>query len=227
MRNARPRSKKRMARNPQGTRQRLLKAAFHEIYRTGFRSADLDTILDAAQVTKGALYHHFESKEALGHAVIDELMAPEGREKWQLRMQRGEDPITALIEAFESTSFTPESVNRGCAVNNLALEMSQVDEAFRKRIWELFRDWKAEIAKALRRGQTRGLVRKDVDAGEVAIFICAAYEGYISLAKSSQDAAILRSGIRHMIGYVESLRVPGSHAGGADKVPKGRVFVAP
>jgi TetR/AcrR family transcriptional regulator, transcriptional repressor for nem operon len=49
---------------------------------SGFRSADVNAILAAAGVTKGALYHHFENKEALGYAVVDEVIASRTREKW-------------------------------------------------------------------------------------------------------------------------------------------------
>ena len=51
------------------------------MYRSGFRSADLDAILAAAGVTKGALYYHFDNKEALGYAVVDELIASNLRQK--------------------------------------------------------------------------------------------------------------------------------------------------
>jgi hypothetical protein len=61
-------------RNPQRTTERLLQAAFQEIYKSGFRGTDLETILRAAGVTKGAMYHHFASKKALGYAVVDEIM---------------------------------------------------------------------------------------------------------------------------------------------------------
>lgn len=222
-----PHPKKRAARDLRGTRQRLLEAASQEIYTSGFRGASLDTILAAAEVTKGALYHHFESKEALGHAVLEEVIAAEGREKWQRRLQRSEDPITALVQAIRATSLLPEHVKGGCALNNLAQEMSPVDAAFRKQIAELFQDWESAIAQALRRGQLRGVVRKDVDVHEVGTFIVAAYEGYISLAKSAQDASVLRSGIRNLVSYLESLRVPGSVASEAGEGPKARVFVAP
>lgn len=218
------RPKKPVIRSLPGTRQRLLEAASQEIYASGFRAASLDTILDKAQVTKGALYHHFESKDALGHAVLDEVIAKEGRGKWQDRLQGNEDPVAALIEAIQATSLLPEHVNGGCALNNLAQELSPVDEGFRNRISELFHDWEAAIAQALRRGQARRLVRKDVDAEEVATFIVAAYEGYLSLAKGSQDAAKLRAGIRNLTGYVESLRVPGGRIGGT---PEAGVFTAP
>ena len=58
-------------RNPEQTRDRLLQAAFQEVFRHGFQSAGIDAILAATNVTKGALYYHFESKEALGFAVIE------------------------------------------------------------------------------------------------------------------------------------------------------------
>src|SRR5262245_46602053 len=44
-------------RNPDLTRENLLQAAFWEMYRNGFRAADLDAILKKARVTKGARYH--------------------------------------------------------------------------------------------------------------------------------------------------------------------------
>jgi len=56
--------KKPKFRDPERTRERLLQAAFREVYRYGFQSAGIDTILAATNVTKGALYHHFKSKEA-------------------------------------------------------------------------------------------------------------------------------------------------------------------
>ena len=53
-------------RDPGRTRQHLLEAAFQEIYKVGFQAASLQTILSNAGVTKGALYHHFKNKKALG-----------------------------------------------------------------------------------------------------------------------------------------------------------------
>jgi TetR/AcrR family transcriptional repressor of nem operon len=71
----RPRRSGAAPRDPERTRKRLLQAAFHEIHRSGFRSADVDAILAKAGVTKGALYYHFDNKEALGYAVVDEVIA--------------------------------------------------------------------------------------------------------------------------------------------------------
>ena len=69
-------------RDPERTRERLLQAASREIYRSGFQSASLDTILASAGVTKGALYYHFKNKEALGYAVVEEVISPDVRGTW-------------------------------------------------------------------------------------------------------------------------------------------------
>jgi AcrR family transcriptional regulator len=183
-----------------------LKAAFQEIHLSGFRSADMDAILAQAGVTKGALYYHFDSKEALGYAVVDEVIADIARDKWWQPLRNPTNPIDTLIGIVQSTSVNPKDLQRGCALNNLAQEMSPIDEGFRKRTARLFKHWHDAIARALRTGQEHGVVRSNVDADEAATFLIAAYEGYFSLAKNSQDARVLRSGLRHLVGYLEGLR---------------------
>jgi TetR/AcrR family transcriptional regulator, transcriptional repressor for nem operon len=111
-----------------------------------------------------------------------------------------------MARIVQSTSTKSEWLRGGCPINNLAQEMSPLDEEFRKRLAKLFSGWYNGIAAALRRGQKRGLVRSDVDANERAIFLVALYEGYLSLAKNAQDARVLRAGKRILILHLELLR---------------------
>jgi AcrR family transcriptional regulator len=193
-------------RNPERTRRNLLDAAFQEIYKSGFRGTDLETILERAGVTKGALYYYFGSKEELGYAVIDEVIMEIGKEKWQQPLQNAGNPVDLLGEIFLGTSTKLEHVCGGCPVNNLAQEMSALDEGFRKRLAKHFEIWHKAIANALRRGQERGQVRKDVDVNDTATFLMATYEGYFSLAKIAQDARVRQNGMKSMVRYLETLR---------------------
>ena len=195
-------------RNPERTRERLLQAAFQEIFKSGFRGTDLDTILRTAGVTKGAMYHHFENKEALGYAVLDEIIANMGQEKWGWPLKNAVNPIDTLIAIIRSTSLKPSDVRFGCALNNLSQEMAPLDEGFRKRTAKMFRGWQISIANALRDGKKRGMVRADVNPEEMGSFLVATYEGYISLAKSDQDPATLVAGEKAMIKFLETLRAP-------------------
>ncbi len=205
---AKKRGSKATARDAARTRDSLLQAAFEEMHKSGFRGSDLETMLRKVGVTKGAMYHHFDNKEALGYAVVDEVIAAIMREKWQAPLRHAENPIDALIGIVEGTSLKSEHVSCGCPLNNMAQEMSPLDEGFRKRTAKVFEDWHGAVATALREGKSRGMVRKDVDADETATFLIAAYEGYISLAKCFQSASSLRAGGKTLVGYLESLRPP-------------------
>ena len=197
---------KRRVRDPERTRERLLQAAFREVYRFGFQSAGVDTILAATNVTKGALYYHFDSKEALGHAIVEEIIAKLTHDKWLVPLERGKDPINTLIGIVRRTSVRAEDVKGGCPLVNLAQEMSPLDEQFRTRLEAIFRAWQEGIATALRRGQGEGTVRRDLVAEETAGFLIAMYEGYVLLAKNAQDPKLWNVGIRNIVGWLKSLR---------------------
>jgi TetR/AcrR family transcriptional regulator, transcriptional repressor for nem operon len=192
-----------------------LQAAFREVYRSGFQSAGIDTILAATNVTKGALYYHFESKEALGYAVVEEIVAKFTRDRWLLPLERSEDkdPIDALIAVVQAIPVRPRDVKGGCPLVNLAQEMSQLDEQFRKRLERIFHGWQEGIAMVLRRGQSQGTVRRDLVPEEAASFLIAMVEGYEVLTKNAQDPKVWNTGIRNIVGWLNSLRAPGERRG--------------
>jgi TetR/AcrR family transcriptional repressor of nem operon len=199
-------------RDPEGTRQRLLQAAFREVYRYGFQSAGIDAILAATNVTKGALYYHFESKEALGHAIIEEIIAEITKDRWLRPLQQSKDknPIDALIGIVQAIPARPRDVKRGCPLVNLTQEMSQLDEQFRKRLERIFQAWQEGIATALRKGQSTGTVRRDLVPEETASFLIAMVEGYEVLAKNAQDAKVWNMGIKNIVSWLSSLRAVGN-----------------
>ena len=195
-------------RDPQGTRQKLLTFAAGEIHRHGFQAASLDRILTSAGVTKGALYYHFPNKAALGKAVVDEVFRSWALDHWIRPLEKTGDPIDAIKRQLNSTasSATPEVVELGCPLNNMAQEMSLVDEEFRRCVCGTFDLWREGLASALRRGQSAGYVRPDIDPDAVATFLVAAAEGSIGMAKNAKSLAMLRSSLGHLIAYVETLR---------------------
>jgi len=215
---------KRRLRDPEGTRERLLQAAFREIHRSGFQSAGIDTILAATKVTKGALYYHFESKEALGHAVVEEKIATLTRDRWLHPMQSEGEAIDILIGVVRGLPTRPADVRQSCPLLNLAQEMSPLDEQFRKRLERIFLAWQEGIARLLRRGQSQGTVRRDLNPDETASFLVAMVEGHASLAKNAQDAKVWEVGIKNIVGWLESLREPGNRKRGrSNRVPRGAV----
>jgi len=199
-----------LRRQPDLTRQRLLDSAFAEIYRSGFRGASLDAILQHAGVTKGALYHHFESKTALGHAVIEEVIRPWIEEGWKPLIGAGNVIDTSLgLCARLLEARTAQAIECGCPLNNLISEMAPVDEDFRVRLQGILDDWRRGLAGALRQGQARGTVRRDIEASAAADFIISCIEGSVSLAKAKHSRRFLESSTRGLVDYLEQLRPRG------------------
>src|SRR6201982_2450720 len=106
--------KKRRSRDPERTRERLLQAGFREIYRSGFQSASIDAILAATNVTKGALYYHFESKEALGYAIVEEKIAKLTRDRWLRPMRSEGEPIDILMGVVRRIPAGPQDIPSRC-----------------------------------------------------------------------------------------------------------------
>jgi AcrR family transcriptional regulator len=200
---------KRRVRDPDGTRGKLLAAGFAEIHRHGFQAASLETILERAGVTKGALYHHFPDKAALGYAIVDEVVRNPILEVYlaPLRAATG-DPLAALqgVIRRRADDFVAGGIELGCPLNNLAQEMSPLDEKFRRRVRATLDAWTEGFADALERARAAGTVRREVDPAAVATFLVAAIEGSFGLAKNARSVGVLRSNLELLAQLLDGLR---------------------
>ncbi len=193
---------------PKQTRQALLMAAYAEMHRSGYQAASMDKILARTGVTKGALYHHFRGKHPLGIAVLTDLISQAIAARFLAPLADCDDPVETLrrtiLEACEGLS--DEDIALGCPLNNLALEMSPVDEAFRETVGACYDRWRDAIAAALRRGQQGGCVKADVDAEASAAFVVGALAGCRSVAKNTQSREMLMACARQLCSYLETLK---------------------
>ncbi len=189
------------------TREKILEAAAEEMYRVGYQAASLCDMLKRLGISKGALYHHFGSKLELGYAVLDDVLAPRAGAEWDAALNR-EDPIAGLCDLLDAEArfLSGHRLECGCPINNLAQEMSPLDEGFRQRIQRIYGLWHRRIQNALAGAQQRGLLRQDFDAGEVAYFVIASLQGAVGLAKNSQDCAIFRASINGLKRYLLDLK---------------------
>ncbi|MET9956951.1 ScbR family autoregulator-binding transcription factor [Streptomyces sp. NPDC006339] len=135
-----------MAKQERGTRSRqaILEAAAEVFDLRGFDAASTNEILARSGLTRGALYHHFPSKESIAVALLDAhsgaLLAPERPTKLQsiidltfafaVRLQR--DPVlrASVRLAVEKTSF-PRPVNTPYEQSSAAIR-GLLDEAQRQ-----------------------------------------------------------------------------------------------
>jgi len=196
-------------RSPENTRQRILDAAFDEFYKNGFQGGSLNRIVDDAATTKGALFHHFTGKKDLGYAVVREVIHPQFVQHWSDPLADSTDPITDLKRIFRQGAkkkIADGGLVHGCPVNNLAQEMSPLDEKFRKSLEKIYGVWRETVAAAFARGIKAGKVRKDVSPPKVAAFIAAAQAGIAGTAKNAQDKELLLQTSQAFFDYLDSLK---------------------
>ena len=196
-------------RAPENTRGKILQAAFDEFYRNGFQGGSLNRIVDKARTTKGALFHHFKGKKDLGHAVVREVIQPDFKQQWSDPLAYSSDPITDLKRIFRQcakTKIANGGLVYGCPLNNLAQEMSPLDEKFRQSLEKIYVAWRETVAAAFARGIKAGKVRKDVSPRKVAAFIVAAQGGMAGTAKNAQNEELLLQTGQALFDYFDSLK---------------------
>ena len=96
-----------MARNkhPEQTVQLILDTATRLFLQKGYDKTTLQDIIDATKLSKGAIYHHFASKEAILIAVVDRMGDFNSAVLAEIRDRKGLTGAEKLRELFR-TSMT-------------------------------------------------------------------------------------------------------------------------
>jgi len=154
------------------TRAVIIRAAADVFGARGFGGASMADICVAAGLTKGALYFHFVSKDALALAVIDtqhERAIALGDEL----LHSDQPGLQVLLRmGFElGKQVRDDPVSR--AGIRLTLESSNLSVP----VVTPYEDWMAACEVLLRRAIRDGDVRPDVDVAAAAHFISPAFTG--------------------------------------------------
>lgn len=172
------------------TRLAILTAAAEHFGRNGYHATSLDSVLADSGGTKGALYFHFASKEALARAVIAEMV-----QRWaDLRGQvshPGLDPLEALLALVDEVirRLIEDPIARGGTRLLNDLPRSAQDAGGHYGCGE--RDAAALLAEAAQ----AGLLREGIDPALVARQIVALVTGHRQICDAVEDRLSLRQRI--------------------------------
>jgi TetR/AcrR family transcriptional repressor of nem operon len=197
-------------RNAEQTRTRILEAAQEEIYQNGYQGMRIETILQKTNLAKGALYHHFPNKLALGYAVVDEILMAQIQNTWNEYAGTYPDPLTAIQQLFlgKAECYKNEACFKGCPLNNLNQEMAAIDQGFHERLEKAMELIHKSIISSLEHGQQQNYVRADINPANIAMFIMASYQGIMGTAKCMQAPELLGDLFATLNNYIDTLRAP-------------------
>ncbi len=153
------------------TRQHIIQVAAQMFARKGFFGTSIADLSRAAGLTKGALYHHFESKDALFLAVIQRV-----RDVWRREVARdvlkAQDALDRLAVLFENhIRLVGENQTLCLVLDRLGVEVEGLSSDFAVALQETYGDLARFIERIIHKGQRLGQVRDDLDARQVALNI--------------------------------------------------------
>ena len=192
---------------PRGeARARLLEAARSLVRHRGFAATSVDELCAAAGVTKGAFFHHFPSKEALGVALIDDWTATTGVLFASHPYNNLPDPLERVFGYLDLRREIlgqpiPEfSCVAGTTVQEAYETSIPIRMAAERSLRSGFDHVRAHLAAALAAHPVAG-----VTAESLARQFQIAVQGGIVLAKALDDPAPAREAFDHLERYLRLL----------------------
>ncbi|WP_320720688.1 acrEF/envCD operon transcriptional regulator [Enterobacter sp. 296B2] len=125
----------------QQTRQQLIEAAIGQFATRGVASTTLTDIADAAKVTRGAVYWHFNSKAEIFNAIWEQQLPLRDIIRDRLSFSESDDPLLMLREQFITALQYIAHEPRQCALLQILYHKCEFtsdmisENEIRKRIW--------------------------------------------------------------------------------------------
>jgi AcrR family transcriptional regulator len=128
----------------------------------------MDEVAAPAQVSKGTLYHFFESKQDLFLAAMIDSYEESLRIHDTARDERAEDPRVRLDQILDGMSKVHAAIATRMTVHYQAWGVVAGDAGGRERLYgflaDFFDERSADISEVIRDGQRRGVFAADADA---------------------------------------------------------------
>lgn len=188
-------------------RTRMLGAALTLIRAKGYAATRVDDICAAAGVTKGAFFHHFKTKEAIGVAAADHWSEMTGALFADAPYHLPADPLERVLAYldFRKALLRGSVPEFTCLVGTMVQEVYETSPAIRdacaRSIGSHARTLEADIGAAMRdRDMAPGWT-----AQSLALHTQSVIQGAFILAKARGGAKVAADSIDHLRRYITLL----------------------
>lgn len=190
------------------TRLMILEKAFELIYTKGYQTTSIDEIIATTQVTKGAFFYHFKSKDEMGLAIINELMKTGMMHDYLQAGKENEHPLDTIYRIFKTLLLGNNflKVAYGCPAGNFTQEMAPWNESFRVALAGLVDQLLQLLTDILKKGKKAGLVNSKVHPEQTVLMIMSGYWGIRNFGKLYNSNDCYKSYLRELKNYLHSLR---------------------
>ncbi|MGW9412397.1 ScbR family autoregulator-binding transcription factor [Arthrobacter cupressi] len=161
-----------MQQRAKATRTAVIEGAASIFEEVGYGNASLSDVTKRANVTKGALYFHFKSKEDLALAVI--------AEQHNIVRIAGEKIAAAGLPALETMVTMCKTFGQQLLdepVVRAGIRLTFEASAFNGDVKGPYQDWMATMEFLTQQAQREGDIREDLNASDFAHYLVASFTG--------------------------------------------------
>jgi TetR/AcrR family acrAB operon transcriptional repressor len=158
--------------------EKILDSAVKLFVSKGYRSATVDDIARACELTKGAIYFYFPTKSAILLALLDEIEKVMVH-KMVARVSEAGPTVTDKMIAFlhSGAGASTEKPEFVLLFILMLLEFNGVGDDIEKRVKAIYNQICISIEELVHRGKLSGEFRTDLETHEMAAVIMALYNG--------------------------------------------------
>lgn len=179
--------------NLKRTREDILASVIDTIHRKGLTATGLSELFTLSGASSGSFYNYFESKQALGHALIDFEWDKLEKNVLEPAANQHASPIDQIFWMLDTLEAKQqkEPFCGGCLLGNLIVDLVEQDDSFRDHLQQVFTRWEGAIAQRLQQGQAQLL--PGTDPALLASQIMTVIEGAMLMGKLHRDTARLHA----------------------------------
>ena len=190
-----------------GARAKVLAAALSLIREKGYSSTSVDDLCARAGVTKGAFFHHFKTKDALGVAAANHWSEITGAFFATAPYHQHGDPLDRVLGYldFRKAILQGEVAEFTCLVGTMVQEVYDSNPAIRAACEASISGHAAKVESDIAAAMKRHRIRGPWSAESLSLHTQAVLQGAFVLAKAKGDAAVAAESIDHLRRYIELL----------------------
>ena len=186
-------------------KEKLLDAAQRLMLGKGYAATSVEAVCEAADLTKGAFFHYFEDKEALGHAAVSRFVERGAASFRDAPFLREADPLRRALGFVDHMIDLVRSGPEGCLVGMFTLELADTHPRIRKLCARTFDTWSDTLRALLDAAKVRYAPRARVDTRALALHFFAVFEGALLLRRAIGRKDVVTSSLLLYRDHLERL----------------------
>jgi AcrR family transcriptional regulator len=189
------------------TMHRMQVKGLELFYKKGYYNTSIDDILKSLELSKGAFYHHFVSKEEFFISIIQNLMVQKVYGMLIEPLENRDDPFMAISECFENALLTAENniLDQGFILGNFMSEFNGRNPEIMKYLSDLYKVWEVNMVTLLQKGKLNGYLDRHVDIEGVATYLIASFMGVRTLMVEGNARMLRYNYMQQLRGYFRML----------------------